>query len=133
MSCKAACIYVAAMKQDLLEEPVSTDDLGWTEFCDQYEVWQLVYLRSWPSNLSQIVEGILACSAKLLCNVEEVIHIATKGVLYPRGPLVDIVSNKLKPAATLALRRIFCLCDKDFDGYLNQEEMNYFQVPLVDP
>jgi Ras family protein T1 len=49
-------------------------------------------------------------------------------VTHPIAPLFDSKEGNLKPAAVSALRRIFYLCDKDQDGYLNDEEMHDFQA-----
>ncbi|KAI9790137.1 MAG: ERMES complex Ca(2+)-binding regulatory GTPase gem1, partial [Piccolia ochrophora] len=42
-------------------------------------------------------------------------------------PLFDSKESTLKPAAVSALQRIFYLCDKDQDGYLNDKEIHAFQ------
>ena len=73
------------------------------------------------------VEACIGCSAKTISNISEVFYYAQKAVLYPTAPLYDVQSNTLKPAATIALRRIFRICDKDRDGGLNDEELNGYQ------
>jgi len=65
-----------------------------------------------------------------MCNIDDSIHIAVKAALYPRAPLFDEATDKLTPSAVTAFKRIFRLCDRDFDGLLNDEEINYFQVSL---
>ncbi|WFC95153.1 ERMES complex Ca(2+)-binding regulatory GTPase gem1 [Malassezia brasiliensis] len=74
------------------------------------------------------VETCIECSARLALNVSEVFFYAQKAVLYPTAPLYDSRTHTLKPACVEALRNIFCLCDTDKDGVLNDEELNDFQL-----
>ena len=57
---------------------------------------------------------------------------AQKAVLYPTAPLYDSREHLLKPACIRALRRIFALCDKDKDGFLNDIEINDLQAKCFD-
>lgn len=73
------------------------------------------------------VETCIECSAKGQINVGEVFAFAQKAVIYPTAPLFDPNAQRLKPACTEALKRIFDICDKDKDGILNDYELNQFQ------
>lgn len=74
---------------------------------------------------------ISECSAKQSLNVSEVFYFAQKAVLHPTAPLYDSREHSLKPACIAALRRIFQLCDLDKNSYLDDEEIDLFQVPLT--
>lgn len=81
------------------------------------------------------VDVCIECSAKKVFNVWEVFLFALRAVLHPTGPLYNVSSHDLKPAARMALTRIFHLCDLDSDGYMDDKELNAFQqkcfgVPL---
>lgn len=85
------------------------------------------------------------------------VYYAQKAVLHPVAPLYDTVSGPrsivgasfncgllssegertvsavqvsqcFQPACRRALRRVFRLCDLDFDGHLSDAELNRFQV-----
>lgn len=60
--------------------------------------------------------------------MSEVFYFAQKAVLYPTAPLYDAREHSLKPSCVNALRRIFKLCDLDKNGFLDDEEINEFQV-----
>lgn len=68
------------------------------------------------------VESCIRCSAKDKYNVSQAFYLCQRAVTHPVSPLFDAKEGNLKPAATEALSRIFFLCDKDQDGYLNEEE-----------
>lgn len=81
------------------------------------------------------VDVCIECSAKKVFNVWEVFLFALRAVLHPTGPLYNVSSHDLKPAARSALARIFHVCDLDSDGYMDDKELNAFQqkcfgVPL---
>lgn len=81
------------------------------------------------------VDVCIECSAKKVFNVWEVFLFALRAVLHPTGPLYNVSSHDLKPAARTALTRIFHVCDLDSDGYMDDKELNAFQqkcfgVPL---
>lgn len=81
------------------------------------------------------VDVCIECSAKKVFNVWEVFLFALRAVLHPTGPLYNVSSHDLKPAARMALTRIFHVCDLDSDGYMDDKELNAFQqkcfgVPL---
>lgn len=81
------------------------------------------------------VDVCIECSAKKVFNVWEVFLFALRAVLHPTGPLYNVSSHDLKPAARSALTRIFHVCDLDSDGYMDDKELNAFQqkcfgVPL---
>lgn len=74
------------------------------------------------------IDSCVRTSARDHHNVNEVFFLCQKAVTHPIAPLFDAKEGNLKPAAVAALRRIFFLCDKDQDGYLNDEEMHAFQA-----
>jgi Ras family protein T1 len=77
------------------------------------------------------VETCVECSAKQPLNVSEVFYFAQKAVLHPTAPLYDSREHVLKPACIDALRRIFKLCDIDKNGFLDDDEIDNFQVPIT--
>lgn len=74
------------------------------------------------------IDSCIRTSARDHHNVNEVFFLCQKAVTHPIAPLFDAKEGNLKPAAVAALRRIFFLCDKDQDGYLNDDEMHAFQT-----
>ena len=74
------------------------------------------------------IETCIECSAKQSLNVSEVFYFAQKAVLHPTAPLYDSREHVLKPACIAALRRIFSLCDLDKNSFLDDEEIDFFQV-----
>ena len=75
------------------------------------------------------IETFVACSAKGLSNVSEVVfHYAQKAVLHPSSPLFNYEINEITITAVRALHRIFRLCYLDNDGYLSGNEINYLKV-----
>jgi mitochondrial Rho GTPase 1 len=73
------------------------------------------------------IDSCIRASAREHRNVNEVFFLCQKAVTHPIAPLFDYKEGNLKPAAVEALTRIFYLCDKDQDGYLNDLEMHAFQ------
>jgi Ras family protein T1 len=47
-------------------------------------------------------------------------------VLFPISPLFDSIEKKLKPDFERALMRIFRICDKNKDGFLDDYELKEF-------
>lgn len=74
------------------------------------------------------IDSCIRTSAKEHHNINEVFFLCQKAVTYPIAPLYDSKEANLKPAAVSALQRIFYLCDKDQDGYLNDKEIQDFQM-----
>jgi Ras family protein T1 len=74
------------------------------------------------------IDSCIRTSAREHHNVNEVFFLCQKAVTHPIAPLFDSKEGNLKPAAVAALKRIFYLCDKDQDGYLNDQEMHDFQA-----
>ena len=74
------------------------------------------------------IDSCIRTSAREHHNVNEVFFLCQKAVTHPIAPLFDSKEGNLKPAAVTALKRIFYLSDKDQDGYLNDQEMQDFQV-----
>ncbi|KAG9254697.1 mitochondrial Rho GTPase 1 [Emericellopsis atlantica] len=78
------------------------------------------------------IDSCIRTSAREHRNVNEVFFLCQKAVTHPIAPLYDYKEGVLKPACVAALKRIFYLCDKDQDGYLNDEEMRAFQSKCFD-
>ena len=74
------------------------------------------------------IDSCIRTSAKENFNINEMFFLCQKAVTHPIAPLFDSKEGKLKPAAVSALKRIFYLCDKDQDGYLNDRELGSFQT-----
>ncbi|OCK84653.1 mitochondrial Rho GTPase-like protein [Lepidopterella palustris CBS 459.81] len=74
------------------------------------------------------IDSCIRTSAKEHHNINEVFFLCQKAVTHPIAPLYDSKEATLKPAAVSALQRVFHLCDRDKDGYLNDEEIHYFQM-----
>ncbi len=77
------------------------------------------------------IDSCIRTSAREHYNINEAFFLCQKAVTHPIAPLFDSKEGNLKPAAISALQRIFYLCDKDQDGYLNDEEVHNFQVIRV--
>lgn len=78
------------------------------------------------------IDSCIRCSARDHYNVNEAFFLCQKAVTHPIAPLFDAKESVLKPAAVSALLRIFYLCDKDKDGFLNDKEMDDFQMKCFD-
>ncbi|KAK3381402.1 EF hand associated-domain-containing protein [Podospora didyma] len=74
------------------------------------------------------IDSCIRSSAKEQRNVIEVFYLCQKAVTHPIAPLYDHKEGQLKPACADALKRIFYLCDKDQDGFLNDQELQDFQT-----
>ena len=74
------------------------------------------------------IDSCIRTSARENFNVNEAFFLCQKAVTHPIAPLFDSKESSLKPAAVTALERVFYLCDRDQDGYLNDEEINNFQA-----
>ncbi|KAF2870174.1 EF hand associated-domain-containing protein [Massariosphaeria phaeospora] len=74
------------------------------------------------------VDAGIRTSAKEHNNIVQALFMCVKAVTDPIAPLYDSKENALKPAAISALKRVFHLCDKDKDGYWNDEEITDFQI-----
>jgi Ras family protein T1 len=73
------------------------------------------------------IEACIRCSAKENYNVNQAFYLCQRAVTHPLSPLYDYKDGLLKPLCIDALNRIFYLCDKDQDGYLNDEEFLMLQ------
>lgn len=78
------------------------------------------------------IDSCIRTSAREHFNVNEAFFLCQKAVTHPIAPLFDAKESVLKPATIAALQRIFYLCDKDKDGYLNDKEMEEFQSKCFD-
>lgn len=74
------------------------------------------------------VEMGIECSAKAYLKLIDVVFWAQRAVLFPIAPLQDPITKELKPDFEKALLRIFRICDKDFNGYLDDWEMGDLQA-----
>lgn len=70
------------------------------------------------------IEACVRCSAKTIENVVEAFYLCQRAITHPISPIFDSKEGNLKPAAVAALKRVFFLCDKDQDGYLNFDEFS---------
>ena len=73
------------------------------------------------------IDSCIRTSAREHHNINEAFYLCQKAVTDPIAPLFDSKESNLKPACVSALERIFYLCDKDQDGYLNDKEICDFQ------
>ena len=78
------------------------------------------------------IDSCIRTSAKEQYNIIECFFLCQKAVTHPIAPLYDSKEAALKPAAVSALQRVFHLCDKDKDGYWNDQEIHDFQVKCFD-
>jgi Ras family protein T1 len=78
------------------------------------------------------IDSCIRTSAKEHHNINEVFFLCQKAVTHPIAPLYDSKEGNLKPVAVAALRRIFYLCDRDQDGWLNDGEINAFQLKVFE-
>lgn len=74
------------------------------------------------------IDSCIRTSAKEHHNINEFVFLCQKAVTHPIAPLYDSKEAVMKPAAIAALQRIFFLCDKDQDGFLNDQEIHDFQL-----
>ncbi len=72
----------------------------------------------------------MECSAKGYIQIIDVIYCAQRAVLFPIAPLFDHLEKKLKWDYERALLRIFRICDKNMDNYLDDNELCDFQVQV---
>ncbi|KAI1758211.1 mitochondrial Rho GTPase [Xylaria castorea] len=110
-------VVLCANKSDLTENPTS----------------QVVEEEMLPvmSEFREI-DSCIRASAREHSNVNETFFLCQKAVTHPIAPLFDYKEGCLKPACVSALKRVFYLCDKDQDGYLNDEEIQDFQAKCFD-
>ncbi|CCJ28386.1 unnamed protein product [Pneumocystis jirovecii] len=73
------------------------------------------------------VESCIRSSGKAHRNVNEVFYLCQRAVTHPIAPLFNAKEQELKPAAVVALKRIFFLSDKDHNGILNDVELDLLQ------
>ncbi|KAI1174378.1 mitochondrial Rho GTPase [Nemania sp. FL0916] len=78
------------------------------------------------------IDSCIRASAREHANVNEAFFLCQKAVTHPIAPLFDYKEGCLKPACVSALKRVFYLCDKDQDGYLNDQEIQDFQAKCFD-
>ncbi|KAI0408350.1 mitochondrial Rho GTPase [Xylaria palmicola] len=110
-------VVLCANKSDLTENPTS----------------QVVEEEMLPvmSEFREI-DSCIRASAREHSNVNETFFLCQKAVTHPIAPLYDYKEGCLKPACVSALKRVFYLCDKDQDGYLNDQEIQDFQAKCFD-
>ncbi|KAI9818865.1 MAG: ERMES complex Ca(2+)-binding regulatory GTPase gem1 [Pycnora praestabilis] len=78
------------------------------------------------------IDSCIRTSAREHHNINEVFFLCQKAVTHPIAPLFDSKESNLKSAAVAALQRVFYLCDRDQDGYLNDKEIHDFQMKCFD-
>ena len=78
------------------------------------------------------IDSCIRTSAREHHNINEAFYLCQKAVTDPIAPLFDSKESNLKPACVSALERIFYLCDKDQNGYLNDKEIRDFQQKCFD-
>lgn len=105
-------VIVCANKSDLL----STDKVS-SKLNNSDEFVPLI-------NEYKEIEACIRCSAKTNYNIVESFYLCQRAVTHPISPLFDSKEGNLKPAAVASLKRVFFLCDKDQDGYLNFNEFS---------
>lgn len=76
------------------------------------------------------VEMGIECSAKAYLKLIDVIFCAQRAVLFPIAPLQDPITKELTPDYEKALQRIFRICDRDCDGYLDEGEISDMQASV---
>ena len=74
------------------------------------------------------IDSCIRTSAREHYNVNEAFFLCQKAVTHPVAPLYNSQDSVLKPAAKLALQRVFYLCDQDRDGFLSDKELDEFQL-----
>lgn len=74
------------------------------------------------------IDSCIRTSSKEHHNINEVFFLCQKAVTDPIAPLFDSKESNMKPACVSALQRIFYLCDRDNDGYLNDDELHDLQT-----
>lgn len=74
------------------------------------------------------VDSCVRTSAREHHNINEAFFLCQKAVTDPISPLFDSKESVLKAPCISALERIFWLCDKDQDGYMNDNEVHDFQT-----
>ncbi|KTW25755.1 hypothetical protein T552_03368 [Pneumocystis carinii B80] len=93
------------------------------EGCQVIEEEMLPIMREFK----EVESCISRSSGKTHKNVNEVFYLCQRAVTHPIAPLFNVKEQELKPAAIVALKRIFFLSDKDHDGILNDEELDSLQ------
>lgn len=73
------------------------------------------------------VEHCVECSCKLMTNTNEVLLYAQKAAYCPLRVVYDAADGKLTKKGTSAFTRIFRLCDRNVDGWWNEEELGAFE------
>ncbi|CCX31676.1 mitochondrial Rho GTPase 1 [Pyronema domesticum] len=74
------------------------------------------------------IDSCIRASGKELKNINELFYLCQRAVTHPIAPLYDSKEQNLKTPAILALQRIFFLCDRDQDGFLNDKEIQDLQT-----
>lgn len=70
------------------------------------------------------IEACVRCSTKTDYNVVEAFYLCQRTIAYPISPLYNSNEGNLKQNTKDALKRIFFLCDKDQDQFLNYKEFS---------
>ncbi|KAM7192887.1 mitochondrial Rho GTPase [Rhypophila sp. PSN 637] len=78
------------------------------------------------------IDCCIRTSAKEQKNIVEVFYLCQKAITHPIAPLYDHREQQLKQGCVDALKRIFYLCDRDQDGYLNDQEFGALQMKVFE-
>ncbi|ODV79454.1 mitochondrial Rho GTPase [Suhomyces tanzawaensis NRRL Y-17324] len=108
-------IILCANKSDIIPKGTSIKTLNSDEFIPLI-------------NEFKEIEACVRCSAKTNYNVVEAFYLCQRAITHPISPIFDSKEGNLKPAAIAALKRVFFLCDKDQDGYLDYKEFSDLHV-----
>lgn len=74
------------------------------------------------------IEACVRCSALTNYNIVEAFYLCQRAITHPISPLFDSKEGTLKIPAVSALKRVFYLCDKDQNGYLDFDEFSDLHV-----
>ena len=93
-------------------------------------IWMLTQRNSLNCYIDECteVETGIERLAKELLNVLELFYFAQKAVLHPTAPLFSPTSQQLKPECEEALKRTFRILDINNDRFLDDTELNEFQI-----
>lgn len=103
-------VLLAGNKQDLVQDPSDAE-----EFIERLVV-----------KFPQVEMGI-ELSARYHSQLADLVYCAQRAVLYPVYPLYDQRAKELRPEYESALRRVFRMCDRNGDNYLDDAELERFQ------
>lgn len=104
-------IILSANKSDLIPKGTSIKNQNVDEFIPLIDEFKEI-------------EACIRCSAKINYNIVESFYLCQRSITYPISPIFDLKERNLKSNTIAALKRVFFLCDKDQDGFLNLYEFS---------